>query len=250
MPRLRRVGGFLATILALTTLNFLLPRLMPGDPIDALLAQSSSNFTLGAGGREALEEYYELDRPLVEQYGSYLAGLARGDLGRSISSHVPVAEELQRRLPWTLLLIGTSLLLSTVIGVLAGVQSGWRRGRRLDRALLTTLLSVREFPTFLLGSLLLLLFAVKLDWLPLAGQQTAFLTDAGIVERVVDIGRHLLLPALVLAVGLTAGSYLLMRASMVNELGADYLLLGRAKGLRERRLKYRYAARNALLPVV
>src|SRR5205085_2857190 len=94
------------------------------------------------------------------------------------------------------------------------------------------------------------LFAVQLGWLPLFGAKTPFADSLGPLGRVTDIGRHLLLPLLVLASGLTVGNYLVMRASMVNELGSDYLLLGRAKGLRPRRLKYRYAARNALLPVV
>lgn len=245
-----RLGGYLATIFALITLNFALPRLMPGDPIDALVAQSSSNFVFGEESRAALEAYYGVDKPVVEQYGSYLADLSRGDLGRSTATNVEVAQEIKRRLPWTLLLIGTSLVLATIVGVTLGVHAGWRRGRRVDRTLLGVLLTVREFPTFLLGSLLLFLFAVKLDWLPLAGAETPFLTPAGIGERVIDVGTHLLLPATVLAVGLTAGSFLIMRASMVNELGTDHLLLGRAKGLRERRLKYRYAARNAMLPVV
>lgn len=245
-----RIGGFLATIAGLIAFNFLLPRLMPGDPVDALVAQSSSNFTFGEESRATLEEYYGLDRSLPDQLGHYVADLSHGDLGRSIATNASVGAEISRRLPWTLLLIGTSLVLSTVIGVAAGVHSGWRRGRALDRGLLTALLTVREFPSFLLGSLLLLLFAVKLDWLPLFGAETPFLTSAGAGERLVDIGRHLLLPAFVLTVGLTAGSFLIMRAGMVNELGSDHLLLGRAKGLRDRRLKYGYAARNALLPVV
>lgn len=253
-PRLnragRRLGAYIATIFSLVVINFLVPRLMPGDPIDALVAQSSQNFTFGEETRASLEAYYGIDQPLPQQFGHYLARLGHGDLGRSIATNAPVRDELARRLPWTLLLIGTSLLLATAIGLLAGVHSGWRRGRTTDRVLLVALLAVREFPPFLLGSLLLVVFAVKLDWLPLFGGETPFSSSYSVAERVVDVGQHLLLPALVLTVGLTAGTFLLMRAGMVNELGADHLLLGRAKGLRERRLKYRYAARNALLPVV
>jgi peptide/nickel transport system permease protein len=244
-----QLGAYLATIFALVTINFLVPRMMPGDPVQALAAKGSNNFTFGKQGQEALARYYGLDRPLVSQYGRYLSQLAHGDLGRSIVTNAPVGDDLSRRMPWTLLLIGTSLLLATALGLVAGVHSGWRRGRALDRGLLTVLLSVREFPTFLLGSLLLLLFAVKLGWVPVSGAETAF-SNLGPAARAVDIGRHLVLPALVLSVGLTAGSFLIMRAGMVNELGADYLLWGRAKGLREHRLKYNYAARNALLPVV
>ncbi len=247
---LLHLGGYLATIVALLSLNFLLPRLMPGDPVETLAAQGSANFTLGEESRAALEEYYGLDKSTLEQFTQYVGDLAHGNLGRSIGSNAPVTSEIARRLPWSLLLIGTSLLLSTLIGVVAGVHSGWRRGRAFDRGLLSGLLVAREFPSFLLGSLLLLLFAVKLDWLPLFGAETPFLTSAGVVERAVDIGRHLLLPASVLTIGLTAGTFLVMRAGMVGELGSDHLLLGRAKGLRERRLKYGYAARNALLPVV
>jgi len=244
------LGSYLLTVFALVTLNFFIPRAMPGDPIDGLLASSSETFLYGEQSRAELAEYYGLDRPLLAQYGSYLVDLAHGDLGRSIANNALVRDELSRRIPWTILLIGGSVVLSTALGLIAGVHAGWRRDRPVDRALLTVLLAVREFPVFLLGSLLLLVFAVKLRWLPLYGGQSPFSSTFGPLERLVDIGRHLLLPMLVLSLGLTVGTYLVMRAGMVSELGADHLQLGRAKGLRDRRLKYRYAGRNALLPVV
>ncbi|MBA3802843.1 MAG: ABC transporter permease [Acidimicrobiia bacterium] len=244
------LGSYVATLVFLVVLNFVLPRAMPGDPVDALIAQSATNFTFGEESRAALEEYYGVDRPLPQQFGHYVSGLARGDLGRSISTNATVGSELGRRLPWTILLIGTSLVLAAVAGLVTGVHAGWRRGRRSDRVLLVSLLAVREFPAFLLASLLLFVVSVKLGWLPLSGAQTPFSGSFTLVEKTIDVGRHLLLPALVLTVGLTAGNYLVMRAGMVRELGADHLLLGRAKGLRDRTLKYRYAARNALLPVV
>lgn len=249
----RRAGAFaayLATIFVLLTLNFLLPRAMPGDPVQALLAQGAPGFVHGQQAVDRLEEYYGLDKSLAEQYGDYLSRLARGDLGRSIVTNTPVVDEIARKAPWTLLLVGGAVLVSTAVGLVAGISSGWRRDRPMDRALMTALLAVREFPTFLLGSLLLFVFAVELGWLPLFGAEEPFSSTYGPVERALDIGRHLLLPLVVLSVGLTVGNYLVMRAGMVNELGSDYLLLGRAKGLRPRRLKYGYAARNALLPVV
>ena len=242
-------ASYVGLLFVLITLNFALPRLMPGDPVDALIAQSSTNFTFGEQSRASLERYYGLDKPALQQYGHHLRRLAHGDLGRSIATNAPVSDEIRRRLPWTLLLMGSSIVLATAIGVVAGVHGGWRRGRSVDRAMLTGLLTVREFPAFLLASILLFVFAVKLDWLPLFGAETPF-AHYWFGARTVDIAEHLVLPALVLTVGLTAGTYLVMRAGMVNELGADYLVLGRAKGLRERRLKYRYAARNALLPVL
>jgi peptide/nickel transport system permease protein len=253
-PKQPRAAGALASYLVmvfvLLTLNFVLPRAMPGDPIDALLARGPSGFSLGEQSRAALEEYYNLDGSLGAQYRHYLSQLAHGDLGRSIVTNVPVRKEMGRRLPWTILLVGSSILLSTAIGVMAGVHAGWRRGRRTDRAVMTAMIAVWQFPPYLLGSMLLFVFAVKLRWLPLFGAQTPFSGSFSLGEKVVDIGEHLLLPLLVLTAGLAAWSYLLMRAGMVNELGSDYLLLGRAKGLPERRLKYRYAARNALLPLV
>jgi len=244
------LAAYLLTVFALITLNFFIPRAMPGDPIDGLLASGSDTFLNGEQARADLAAYYGLDRPLLDQYGHYLGALAHGDLGRSIGNNALVRDEIADRVPWTLLLIGGAIVVSTVLGMVAGVHAGWRRDRPLDRALLTALLVVREFPTYLLGSLLLLVFAVKLRWLPIYGAQTTFSGSFSLVEKFVDIGRHLLLPLLVLSLGLTVGSYLVMRAGMVSELGADHLLLGRAKGLGDRRLKYRYAARNALLPVV
>lgn len=244
------LASYLVLVFSLVTLNFLLPRAMPGDPIDALLARGSTGFALGEQSRAALEEYYDLDGSLGSQYRNYLSRLARGDLGRSIVTNAPVRTEIGRRLPWTLLLITSSTVLATVIGLVGGVHAGWRRDRPMDRALMVALLAVREFPAFLLGSLLLFLFAVKLEWLPLFGAQTPFSSSFSMAEKVVDVGRHLLLPTVVLTAGLAVGNYLVMRAGMVNELGSDYLLLGRAKGLGQRRLKYAYAGRNALLPVV
>lgn len=244
------LASYLVLVFVLVTLNFFLPRAMPGDPIDGLLAQGSSGFTFGEQSRVRLQQYYGLDRPLGAQYVHYLARLAHGDLGHSIVTNQPVRHEIGRRLPWTLLLIGSSLVLSTVIGLAAGVHSGWRRERPTSQAVMTGLLAIREFPPFLLASLLLFLLAVKVHWFPLFGGETPFSSGYGLVERVLDIGAHLVLPLVVLTAGLTAGTYLTMRAGMVGELGSDHLLLGRAKGLRQRRLKYRYAARNALLPVV
>lgn len=244
------LASYAVLIFALITLNFFLPRAMPGDPIDGLVAQGSAGFSLGEQTRVALEEYYGLGGSLPAQYRHYLVQLAHGDLGNSITTNTGVRHEIGRRLPWTLLLVGGSIVISTVLGLVAGVHSGWRRDRPMDRVFMTMFLAVREFPTFLLGSLLLYVFSVKMGWLPLFGAQTPFSDSLSILQRVVDLGRHLLLPVVVLTTGLTVGNYLVMRAGMVNELGSDYLLLGRAKGLRERRLKYRYAARNALLPVV
>jgi len=243
------LAAYLVTVFVLVTLNFFLPRLMPGDPISALYTGGSAPYVQDPSTREELAEYYGLDEPLFAQYLDYLAGLARGDLGTSIRFNVPVSELIAERLPRTLLLSGTALALGTGVGLLAGAASGWRRGRPLDRKMLAVFLTLRGFPEFFLASLSLFVFAVKLGAFPIAGASTPF-SSYGPLERAGDLAYHLVLPACVLATQFAAGQFLLMRAGMVGELGSDYLLAGRAKGLRQRVLKYRYAGRNALLPVV
>ncbi len=252
-PRQHRRGtavvSYLVTVFVLVTLNFLLPRAMPGDPISSLVDSNSPTSVQSEELREELEQYYGLDRPVLEQYLSYLGDLLRGDLGTSIRYNQPVAEIVGERLPWTLLLLGSAVVLAAGAGMAAGIHSGWHRGRPVDRGLLSLFLGVRNFPVFFLASIALFVFAVKLGWVPLAGARTTF-TTMGPLQRLGDIAHHLVLPATVLATRFVADTYVFMRAGMVGELGAGYLVLGRAKGVRQRRLKYRYAARNALLPVV
>jgi peptide/nickel transport system permease protein len=243
------LAAYLVTVFALVTLNFFLPRLMPGDPISALYTAGSATYVQDDSTRQELAAYYGLDDPLFAQYLDYLGNLARGDLGSSIRFNLPVSELIAERLPRTLLLGVTALALGTGVGLLAGAISGWRRGGPLDRRLLAVFLALRGFPVFFLASLALFVFAVKLGAFPVAGASTPF-SSLGPLERAGDLAHHLVLPASVLATQFAAGQFLLMRAGMVGELGSDYLLAGRAKGLRQRVLKYRYAGRNALLPVV
>lgn len=243
------VASYLVTLFVLITFNFALPRLTPGDPIDALLAFGSPNYVTNDETRAKLAEYYGLDKPVAEQYVDYLRGLVTGDLGVSIVSNVSVARELRDRLGWTVLLIATGTVLSLAIGIPAGVHSGWKRGRRADKGLLVFFLSIENIPVFVIGPVVFVVFAAKLGIFPLGGATTPF-AEYGGVRHVLDVAHHLALPALVMALYFATYEYLVMRSSMVSELGSDYLLAGRAKGLRERRLKYGYAARNALLPVV
>jgi peptide/nickel transport system permease protein len=241
-----RLISYAATLVFLLTLNFLLPRAMPGDPISSMLGSTSSGAVVDDEAKRSLTRYYGLDRSLWAQYAGYLGGLARGDLGTSIRYNVPVSELLIQRLPWTLLLAITAVALGTLIG-LVGIHSGWRRGRGVDRGLLSVFLTVRNVPPFFLGPLAIFFFGVKLGWVPLDGGSTPF-SSFGLLRRAGDIAHHLVLPASVLALQIGAFNYLVLRAGMVGELGSDYLVAGKAKGLSQRRLKYRYAARNALAP--
>lgn len=251
-PRPSRVvlGSYCAAVVLLVTLNFALPRALPGQPLAALADPRSSTYVGDAERRAAVERYYGLDRPLAEQYGRYVTGLARGDLGTSIRLNVPVRTLLAERLPWTLLLGGSALLMATAAGLLAGIHAGWRSGRSADRGLLAVFIALDNVPLFFVASAAAYVFAVRLGWLPLSGGRTPFAESWGIVRQVVDVARHLVLPAGILALQFAAFQFQVMRAGMVSELGSDQLTLGRSKGLSERVLKYRYAARNALLPTV
>lgn len=244
------IGSYAVLLFLLVSLNFMLPRALPGEPIAALGDPRSELYVGDDARRAAVERYYGLDRPMAEQYGRYLAGLARGDLGTSIRFNAPVTEVIAGRLPWTLLLLGTALVVATAVGMIGGVHSAWRRGRRADRRLLTLFLAIDNIPVFFLASVAAYVLAVNLGWFPLSGARTPFSESWGPLRQAADVAHHLVLPVAALALQLMGFQYLVMRASMVTELGSDHLLLGRAKGLRERVLKYRYAARNALLPSV
>lgn len=243
------VALYVATVFVLVTFNFALPRAMPGDPIDALMALGSPSFVQDEETRANLAEYYKLDDSLPEQYLHYLEGLVQGDLGVSIVTNTSVTEELIPRLGWSSLLIVVSIVLSILIGLPTGIHSGWNRGKGVDRGLLSFFLSIQNVPAFFIGSVALVIFSAKLGIFPLAGATTPFGGYTGI-RQVLDVAHHLALPALLMGFQFATYEYLVMRSSMVSELGSDYLLGARAKGLRERRLKYGYAGRNALLPVV
>jgi peptide/nickel transport system permease protein len=243
------VTPYLLTLYVMVSLNFLLPRLMPGGPVEAQLTIGSPSYVYDSAAREALSAYYGLDRPLGAQYLTYLGGLARADLGLSTTTRTPVATLIADRLPWTLLLAGTGVGIATVVGFLAGAHAGWRREHWSDRTLVAAFVGLQNVPSFVLAALALLVFSVHLGWAPLGGARTPFV-DLGPLALAADVALHLVLPACVLAAAVAAFQFLLVRAAVVTELGAEYMVLGKVKGLSRRQLKYRYAARNALLPLV
>ncbi|MEJ2208005.1 MAG: ABC transporter permease [Anaerolineae bacterium] len=245
-----RLLAYTFTLWLVLTLNFLLPRLLPGDPLSALLDPESSDYVYNADARAALEAYYGLDRPLPAQYLAYLKGVVTGDLGRSIRLNRPVGELLAAHLPWTLLLTGTALGLASLLGLLAGTEAAWRRGTAADRLLTAASVVAGNAPVYFVGMILLIVFGARLGWLPLAGGRTPFAHYDGPLAAVLDVGRHLLLPALTLTLALLGVQFLLVRNNVVGILGEDFMLVARAKGLRPARLKWGHALRNALLPFV
>lgn len=250
-PRyLRTILLYAVTLWAVITLVFLLPRMLPGDPLRQLDDPDSGSYVYDPAVRARIAAYYGLDKPLVDQYGSYLSDLTRFEFGWSISQNAPVATLLRARLPWTLLLSGGALALSSLIGFFAGVAAAWRRGRLADRTLIVLLSASRAVPEYAMATALLILFAVTFQVFPQAGAQRPFATYASPFEAVGDVLFHLALPLTALTLGLAANKFLIVRNTMIATLGEDYMVLARAKGLPRRLLKYRHAGRNALLPFV
>jgi len=196
-----------------------------------------------------LVERFALDQPLWQQLGAYFVALFQGELGYSYYYNATVLSVILGHLPWTLLLVGTSLLLSTILGIVLGIESGWRRGSKTDRTLLAGLMSLNGFPDFFLGMLLLIAFGVVLGIFPLAGALTPYSGLSGLA-LLLDILRHLLLPVAALTLAHLGGSYLLTRNTMITVLKEPFMLTAKAKGLSQRVLKYRHAGRNSMLPVV
>ncbi len=243
----KRLLDYLLALLIILTLNFMLPRLMPGEPITAIYGDALVEMTPEM--KSHLLERYGLDRPLGEQFAVYMGNLFQGDLGYSYYFRAPVAQVISGALPWTLLLAGTSLLFSTFLGIVWGVEAGWRRGRKFDRASLVTAMLLNGVPGFVLGILLLLFLGFYLQWFPLSGGASPYLGQEGIA-RAADILRHLFLPALTLTLVQLPRNFLLMRSSLLGVKERPYVMTARGKGLRERVVRYRHAVRGALPPVV
>jgi len=249
--RTRRLLEYLFTVWIIVTLNFALPRVMPGDPFLYLSTDQGQEI---ARFSEAQQDYYRrqygLDRPLAQQYAAYLAALAAGDLGYSIYYNQGVTAILLQRLPWTLLLVTAAVALSALAGCLLGSMSAAFRGRALDRWLYPAMIAVSEIPAFLLGLLLLFTLAAGWQLFPLSGAMTHFAVYASLWDRLADIARHAALPVLTLAIVRTGGIYLLARSSMAAVLARDYLRTARAKGLHPLHILVRHTLRNAMLPIV
>ena len=241
-----RFGQYLLVLLAALTLNFFLPRAMPGSPLPFLAGEE-----VGQLSSEQLAEVrarYGLDAPLWQQYLHYLTAIVSGDWGFSYQAGRPVMETLLGRLPWTLLLVGSSLFVASIFGVVVGALASWRRGSALDTGSLVGAILVDSLPTFWLGMMLIAVFAVELRWFPIFGAIHPWGPKSG-WPYVADIAQHLVLPATTLTLATLSGTFLVMRYAMLDVLGQDYIRTARSKGVPERRVLLKHTVRNALLPV-
>jgi peptide/nickel transport system permease protein len=229
---LRRIAFAVPAVFGVATIVFLMIHLVPGDPIEAMLGEYAS-----PTAREELEQQLGLDRPLHDQYFSFFAGVLKGDFGRSVSieGEPPVSDVILEAYPYTLLLAASSMVVALLIAIPAGIISAARRNRPVDYAVSTFALLGLSIPNFWLGPLLILLFSVHLNLFPISGLSS----PAGLV-----------LPSLTLGTALAAALTRMVRASMSEELGQDYIRTARAKGLSEFRVVTVHAFRNSLIPVV
>lgn len=250
----RRVLIFLVVVWLAATLNFLILRLAPGDPVAGILVRIAQQGGSIAGSDEIIRAYrqtFGLDEPLLTQYVRFVASYARLDLGVSLSNFpTPVSAIIGRALPWTIGLLGVTTLIAFILGTAFGAILSWRSTPRLVRSALPVLMIAAAVPYYLVAIFILAIFSFGLHLFPASGTQAIGAADSVGLARVTEILTYSFLPALSLVLTGIGGWMLGMRALMVDVLGTDYLLLAEAKGLRPRRILLWYAMRNAVLPQI
>lgn len=227
---IKRILLLIPIVLGVVTLVFFLVHLIPGDPVEVMLGEQAQ-----AADKEMLRKELRLDRPLMEQYRFYLQDLLRGDLGRSIHSRKPVLTLVARRFPATLLLTLAAMIVAIVIAIPIGILSATKQYSLIDNGSMFLALLGISMPNFWLGPLLILLFSIRLGWLPVSGM--------GGVE-------NLILPSITLGTALAAILTRMTRASVLEVIREQYIVTARAKGLAEKRVLFKHALKNALIPVI
>jgi len=244
----RKFAQALVTILAIVVLNFILFRMMPGSPERVLLR----NQYLTQEKIAQVRAEWGLDKAVVpDQLVGYLQATARGDLGYSFFFRgTPVTEVIGQRFWPTIILIGLAEIISIIVGLAIGSYAGWRRGGRADRVGSGASLVLYSMPYFVIGMPLILIFASGLGWFPTSGMLTVGATYDSFLDRLLDVGRHLVLPLTTVSLGLIGAYSILMRSSIIETRSEDYITTARAKGLTDGRVLRHHAFPNAMLPMV
>jgi len=234
----RRLAALVPTLLVVSVLIFSLQQLLPGDPALALAGEEHD-----AGVVAAIRAKYHLDQPVAVQYAIWLGNVVHGDFGQSLRNRIPVSELLASKLPVTLELAACSMLIALLLGIPAGVLSATRKGTPIDAAANLLALSGLSVPHFWLGIMLILLFAVRLGWLPASGYVPPW-------EDPLKNLATILLPSFVLGTGVAGVLMRHTRSAMLQTLDADYVRTARAKSVPERLVVLKHALRNALIPII
>jgi peptide/nickel transport system permease protein len=252
---LKRCGVFFVIVWLAATLNFFLPKLSGQDPVRTKLLQQAQLGGYVQQGIDEMVKVYEvrfgLDRPLWQQYLSYLGDVVRGDFNFSIANYPrTVADMIAESIPWTIGLLGVTTLLSFVIGTILGALLAWPRAPRWMAWLMPPLWALHAIPFFLLGLILMYLLAFQVQLLPIFGGYSMGVTPSLSLTFILDIIRHATLPALSIILVAVGGWALSMRGMMVTTMGEDYVLFAEGKGLRSLTIFTRYCLRNAILPQI
>jgi peptide/nickel transport system permease protein len=248
---LRRLGFFALTLWAALTLNFFIPRFMPGSPLQALRDRTHNRLSPAALEQMLTSYGFKPNENLLVQYLEYLKNMLTGQWGISIGATLgePVTRVIGQALPWTLGLVGITTVLAFLLGSLIGVVAGWRRGGRLDSLLPPVFVVTSALPYFWVGLLLILVFSVWTGGLlPSDFNYDTGLQPSFTPEFVANVLAHAVLPAATILIASIGGWILTMRNNMITTLAEDYVRMGRAKGLSDRRIMTAYGARNAMLP--
>ncbi|WP_019853772.1 ABC transporter permease [Actinopolyspora mortivallis] len=245
----RKLGGAAVSLGLVAVLGFFLFRVLPGDPARTMTRSAP----VSAEQLAQLRHRFGLDQPLYAQFRDFLGNLARGDLGTSYTYNRPVTELIGERLGPTVLLVGTATVLAVLLGLWLGTRAAWRHGTATDRWFTSVGLTLWSVPTFWLGLLLLMAFGVGVGPLPglfpVAGMSSPDVPP-GVLPRVLDVAHHMVLPCVTLVAVIHAQFMMVMRSSLLEEMGAEYLTTARAKGLRDDAVRRGHAVPNALLPTV
>jgi peptide/nickel transport system permease protein len=246
---LRRLGFFVFTLWACITINFVVPRLMPGNPATAMMARYKGS--LSPQALKAIEIAFGVNttQSAFEQYFHYLGNVLTGNFGISLSFFPrPVTTVVAEALPWTLGLVGVTTVIAFVIGTFIGMVSAWRRGSWFDNLLPPLLIITAAFPYFFVAIVCLLTFAVRLGWLPESFGYSTGMTPSLSWAFAFNVVQHAILPALTIVITSIGGWVLTMRNNMITTLSEEYVRIARGKGLSPMRVMLDYAGRNAILP--
>ncbi|WP_081562246.1 ABC transporter permease [Clostridium formicaceticum] len=242
---------YMITFLCIITLNFFIPRLMPGDPFTFLSAEEGQVNTIFSYEEiERYKAYYGLDQPLSRQYISYMRNMLKGDLGYSIFYKEKVLTIIMNRILWTLSLVMVAIFLSSLIGIILGSLSAYLKNSFLDKSLYFFFVTLSEIPSFLIALLLLFCFSAHFKLFPLSGGISHFTEFSTVREKAYDMIHHAVLPILSLTVTRTGVFYLLTRNSMIYILEKDYIRTAKGKGLKKARILFLHGLKNAIPPVI
>ncbi|SEF62505.1 ABC transporter permease [Vibrio hangzhouensis] len=249
---LNRLSFYLLAFLVAVTINFFLPRLMPGDPIQSFLGRLAKN-----GGQitpetiAALEALYGYSSttPLWDQFIQYLSSILAGEWGMSTRFFQPVFDVLGRGMIWTLLLVGSYLIVSYLITTLLGIYVAWKRGTWTDSIITVGSVVISSIPSVVMAIAMYFIFASNLEWFPTGYAYEPSLDPNLSFEFIGSVAYHLILPLLCM-VALGMNNVMGMRSNMINQLGEDFIVMGWAKGVKDKKVMLQYGARNAILPMI